>query len=284
VAARLALYLICRDYKNLEPHQTLIELGKIMDLNLVNRKALITGGSGGIGSAIAKRLAVEGVNLFLVSRDSENLERVRHDINSDADVQIDVYSTDISLSDSIIEIARLNVDVDIVINCAGNAIPGSIEDLDEETWRRGWNVKLHSAINVARSFYPLMKERGKGVIVNIGGQAAAYPTFHNPATSTCNIALENLAKSVGSNSLNDGIRMVTIHPGLVETPKVIGFLKKSALQKFGTEERWREIATEWVGHRAALPSEIADVVAFVVSDRASYLNGTSIIIDGGHAS
>ena len=255
-----------------------------MDLGLGGRFALVTGASKGIGLATAGRLAAEGCRLHLVARTESALQDAAKQLTDRFAVEVSYSPLDLSQSD---EVARLHAqlpDVDILVNNAGAIPGGNLDAIDEERWREAWDLKVFGYINMTREYYRRMRERGSGVIVNVIGLAGERPNTGYVAGSTGNAALMQFTKAVGSRSIDEGIRVVGINTGLVETDRAKTLLQTRAEMELGDKERWREYLKNQPLERAAKPSEAADLVVFLASERASYITGTVYILDGGISS
>src|ERR1700704_6749100 len=151
-----------------------------MDLNLRGRRALVTGASKGIGLAIAKALAAEGGHVHLAARPQSDLDRVAADITKEYGVDAFGHAGDLGNSANIKVIAAACGEVDILVNSAGAIPRGTLLDIDEERWRKAWDLKLFGAINLTREVYGGMCKRGRGVIINIAGMAGERPdAFYN---------------------------------------------------------------------------------------------------------
>ena len=143
-----------------------------MDLNLKGKVALISGASRGIGRAVAEELAAEGCDLVLTSRTAADLDAVKAAVEKQIKVTIHTVAADLSNSATVNRLARDFPAIDILINNAGAIPGGQLAEIDETRWRAAWDLKVFGTINMTRAFYPLMKARGGGVIINVIGNAA----------------------------------------------------------------------------------------------------------------
>jgi NAD(P)-dependent dehydrogenase (short-subunit alcohol dehydrogenase family) len=252
-----------------------------MDLQLTGKSAVITGASKGIGRAAAQTLATEGCNVILISRSAGDLAAAREQILQTSNVKVDVVAADLSDSNKIDELARDFPNIDILVNNAGAIPGGTLFDIDEKTWRKAWDLKVFGYINMCRAFYALMKRRGSGVIVNVTGNAAQTHDPEYICGVAGNAALTAFSQSLGSVSPKDGIRVISLNPGPVETDRLIGLMKKKALDRTGTAENWRELFKPLPFARGCAPEEVGAMIAFLASERCSYSSGSVVTIDAG---
>jgi len=252
-----------------------------MDLQLTGKSAVITGASKGIGRAAAQTLATEGCNVILISRSAGDLAAAREQILQTSNVKVDVVAADLSDSNKIDELARDFPNIDILVNNAGAIPGGTLLDIDEKTWRKAWDLKVFGYINMCRAFYALMKRRGSGVIVNVTGNAAQTHDPEYICGVAGNAALTAFSQSLGSVSPEDGIRVISVNPGPVETDRLIGLMKKKAHDRTGTAENWRELFKPLPFARGCAPEEVGAMIAFLASERCSYSSGSVVTIDAG---
>lgn len=252
-----------------------------MDLNLRGRRALITGSSKGIGLAIARALAAEGCEVHLVARTRSELDKATAQIRSHYGVVAVGHSADLCNSASVKAVAVACGEVDILVNSAGAIPRGTLLEIDEERWRKAWDLKLFGAINLTREIYGPMCQRGRGVIINIAGMAGERPDAYYIAGSCANAALMMFSRSLGGDSIRHGVRVLAVNPGPVETEAHINNTKRLAKEQFGDENRWRDVMSGLPMKRAATTDEVSGMVTFLCSDFASYISGSSILIDGG---
>jgi len=252
-----------------------------MDLNLTGRTVLITGASKGIGAAAAEVFAEEGCHLILAARSGEALEALAADLRSRRQIQARAVPADLRDPVQLKALAEAAKDVDILVNNAGDIPGGTLEAVDEEKWRHAWELKVFGYINLTRAIYAHMKARGRGVIVNDIGAAGERMDAGYIAGSTGNAALYAFTRALGGKSLRDGIRVVGVSPGPVETDRIVSLMKTAAQRRFGDEGRYRELMASYPLGRPAHPREIADMMAFLASDRSAYTTGVVVTVDGG---
>jgi NAD(P)-dependent dehydrogenase (short-subunit alcohol dehydrogenase family) len=255
-----------------------------MDLNLNGRSALITGASKGIGRAIADVLAREGCALHLVSRTAADLERARSEIRAHSNVPVAIYTADLSRADAIRSVVEQCPDVDILINNAGAIPKGNLLELEDARWREAWDLKVFGYINMSREYYRRMVKLGSGVIINIIGFSSEKLDYDYLAGSAGNAGLVAFTRALGSMSIEYGVRVLGVNPGYVETERAIRGLRIRAEKELGDAERWPDLVRDfWPRGQMIKPREIADVVAFLASDRASAICGQIVTIDAGFA-
>jgi NAD(P)-dependent dehydrogenase (short-subunit alcohol dehydrogenase family) len=252
-----------------------------MDLGLSGRWVLITGASQGIGEGVAKVFAEEGCNLHLTARSRDNLERVRREIRGTHAVEVTLHPMDLTAPGAIQSLVDAVPRVDILINNAGVIPGGNLQSFDEASWRAGWELKLFGYINLTRLVYARMKASGGGVIVNdIGNAGERYDADYIAGTAG-NASLMAFTRALGGRSLEDGIRVVGINPGPVDTDRIYKLLRRRAADWYGDESRWPELQARYPLGRPAKVREIADLMAFIASDRSAYTSGTIFTVDGG---
>lgn len=254
-----------------------------MELNLRGKLAAITGGSKGIGLAIAEELAREGVNLRLASRSREGLQHVAADLSSRFNVTVETHPIDLSKREVRDEFARQCGNVDILVNCAGAIPGGALDKVAEDAWREAWDLKLFGYIGIARIVFKEMCARRRGVIINVVGVGGLMTGSGYVCGGAANAALINFTHSLGGGSVRYGVRVCGVNPGPVDTERMI-YLRKIEEEKVPPQEvdEWRSRYYRNMAYgRPARPDEISGAVAFLASDRASYISGAMITIDGG---
>ncbi len=254
----------------------------MLDLGLKGKVAIITGGSDGLGRASAEKLAAEGVKVAIAARRKEHLEKAAHEIRMTTGGEVFAHVADFSRAadceDFVKEVIAKWGDVNILLNNAGNSASSSFEDATDEAWQADWDVKVMGAIRMTRLVIPFMKKRCDGRIVNITTVNGKTPKQQRGLpTSVTRAAGINLTKSLANQYAAYNIRINTICIGLVRTAQI------AAMAKGDLEEHYAQLIKQrgiLLG-RVAYPSEFADLFAFLVSDRASYITGASINFDGG---
>ena len=254
-----------------------------MDLNLKGKRALVTGGSKGIGKACAQVLAEEGCDVTIASRDAALLEAAAADIKAKTGVAVKWKSADLSQKGVAEELAAAVGELDILVNNAGAIPGGDLLSVNEDTWRRSWDLKVFGYINLTRAVYAQMKAKKKGAIINVLGNAGEKLNAAYLAGSTANAGLMAFTRALGGASHADGIRVVGVSPGPVATDRLLSLYKQMAQTKLGDASRYAELFAGMAFNRPATPEEIAWTVAFTASDRSSYTTGIYITVDGGLA-
>ena len=240
-----------------------------MDLQLQGRRALVTGGSKGIGKACAEVLGEEGCEVLVAAR---NPAPGPH-----------ALAIDLSQRGAAEELAAWAGDLDILVNNAGAIPGGDLLRVDEETWRRAWDLKVFGYINLTRLIYARMKAKRRGVIVNIIGTAGEKMNAAYITGSAGNAGLMAFTRALGGASHTDGIRVVGINPGPVATDRLLSLYRQMAATQLGDAERYEELFKGMSFGRPAHAREVALTAAFLASECSSYTSGCIVTIDGGAA-
>lgn len=249
-------------------------------MHLAGRRALITGGSKGIGRAAAMSLAGEGCDVLLASRDPATLEEAAALIRGRHQVRVETIAADLSRQDEVERLASLAGELDILVNNAGAIPPGTLLQVENARWREAWDLKVFGFISLTRALYPVLKARG-GVVVNVIGSAGERFDPNYIAGSTGNAALMAFTRALGGAAPKDGMRVMGINPGPVATRRMEMLMRARAERDLGDAGRWAELTSPMPFGRAATPEEIGDAVTFLASPRSGYTTGTILTIDGG---
>ena len=254
-----------------------------MDLHLRGKRVLITGASKGIGAAAAEAFAEEGAHVMLAARSGDQLKALTERLRSAHQIDASAHVVDLRNPADLAKLAQAASDIDILVNNAGDIPGGSIDKIDEATWRHAWDLKVFGYVNLTRAIYAQMKARGGGVIINDIGAAGEKFDANYICGSAGNAALMAFTRALGGASHADGIRVVGINPGPVATDRLISLHKQQAETKFGDASRYEELFKDMSFGRPATSEEIANAVAFFASDRSAYTSGTILTIDGGQS-
>jgi len=247
--------------------------------DLKNKIVIVTGGSKGIGFGIAKAFASQGCSLRLVARDAASLEEAKKTLEAEYGVEVRTLAVNLSEDKNIDSLAPFYKDADILVNSAGAMGRGTLQDINPEKFRDAWEGKVMSTIFLTRRIYPFMKSRTNGgVIINIIGIAADRLNFKSIGTTTANAALAAFTKAMGSESTNDNIRIVGIHPGLIRTPRTEVLVNPTS---DADRKAYENLMKNLPYGRMGEPSEIANLALFLSSAQASYISGDVISVDGG---
>jgi len=246
--------------------------GNTMDLRLNGKSVLITGGSKGIGLAAAKVFASEGCRVHLAARDRERLDRAKAELGGG----VSVHPADLRDGAALRRLATECADVDILVNNAGDIPGGTIEAIDEARWRHAWELKVFGYVNLTRELFARMKARQSGVIVNVVGMAGEHPSFEYVCGSMANAGLGAFTKAMGKGSTAFGVRVLGVHPPATRTDRIMPLMKAAAKEKLGDENRWQELIGTGSFGQMIEPEQVADMVAFLASDRAGKLSGVMV--------
>ena len=233
-----------------------------MELGLKGKTAVVTGASKGIGLAIARGLAAEGCAVHIVSRSRTGIDDAARGIRTEYAVEVTAHAFDLAQSENVGALLKATGTPDILVNNAGAIPGGDLQAVDEARWRAAWDLKVFGYINLSRAYYAAMRAQRKGVIVNVTGLAADRLDTGYIAGSAGNAALNAFTRTLGSYSIEDGIRVLAVSPGAVETDRIVTLMKTRAADKLGDPERWREFLKGLPLGRDASVEEVAEVVVF----------------------
>lgn len=254
-----------------------------MDLQFTqNDTVLVTGASRGIGAAITKGFVAEGVStVHVVSRDRASLKQLSQEIRSEYGVEIHSHPLDLADAGSRRELEETLAAVDVLVNNAGAIPAGPLAGADLERWRSAWDLKVWGYIDLAQLALARMTEHGSGVIINIIGASGERHDASYVAGSVGNAALMAFTRTVGAYSLDQGVRVVGVNPGPVETDRLTGVLRARAGDQLGDEDQWRSLTASYPAGRIATVQDVSDLTVFLASRRAGYISGTIATLDGG---
>jgi len=252
-----------------------------MDLQLQNRRVLITGGSKGIGLTCAHSFAEAGCDLVLVSRDPGALTAAADTIRAAHQLRIETFPADLSRAEDRERLHAAHPDCDVLVNNAGAIPSGRLQDIPIARWQAAWDLKVLGYIHLCGLYLPGMEARRSGVILNIIGMAGRIPRAGYICGGAGNAALIAFTAALGGAAQESGVRVLGINPAVTRTERMETQARANAKLKFGDEARWPETLTGLPFARPIEPREIGDLAAFLASPRAGYVNGTVVDVDGG---
>ena len=256
-----------------------------MDLGIAGRVAIVTGGSRGIGRAVAERLCREGANVALCARNRESLAEAQHALEAIGGqvLAVEADLTEPAAAARVVEMtAAAWGRIDILVNNAGAARGIPFDELTEELWLENLRLKLFGYLRMARLVLPHLRRNGWGRIVSVAGLAGLQPGPLIMPVGLNNAGILNVMKALADGEAANHILVTTVCPGPILTERQTRLLQDAARAKGTTiEEAQREATTASPLGRMGRPEEVADVVAFLASERASYITGSLVLVDGG---
>ena len=252
-----------------------------MDLQLNGRVALVTGGSQGIGKAVAAMLAQEGASVVIAARGAELLDKVAAEIRA-AGGKVHAVAADVSqaadcerlVAETIKTFGRL----DILVNNAGTSATGEFESVTDEAWQADFNLKLFAAIRLARLVVPGMRQHGWGRIINMTNIGAKQPRAKSMPTTVTRAAGLAFTKAMSKEFAASNILVNTVCIGLIKAGQ---HERKAARAGVPVEQMYDAMGKDIPLGRVGRAEEVANVVAFLASEAASYVTGSSVNLDGG---
>lgn len=256
-----------------------------MELALQNKVAWVLGASSGIGRACAASLAAEGASVAISARGESALKRTCEEITSSSGPCIPV-PLDVTDPDGIRSAAqRIESElgpIDILVGNAGGPPGGSFEDLDDDAFNKAIDLTLRSAWRLAKAVVPGMKQRGTGVVIFITSSSTKEVIPNLLLSNTMRAGVVALAKTMSKELGPHGIRVVCVAPGRVDTDRIAELAEATAKkQNISIDEATQRMQSDIPLGRYASPKELGDVVAFLASDRASFVSGINVLVDGG---
>ena len=257
-----------------------------MDLGLEGKVALVAASSRGLGRAIAAELAAEGARLILCARDEEAVQRAAQEISAETGAEVFAMQADVSRRDNVYRLAKDALDrfehVDILVTNAGGPPSGPFESLDAGMWDTAYRLTLQSAVELTRCVLPEMKRRRWGRILNVTSITVKQPVDSLMLSNSLRAAVTGFARTLANEVAPFGITVNNLLPGYTRTDRVIELAEATSRREGVPVETVRaRIESQIPMGRMGEPKEFAALAAFLASERASYITGQSIAVDGG---
>lgn len=254
-----------------------------MDLGLEGKSVLITGGSKGIGLECARLFRAEGARVAVVARSQEGVDAALKELDGGNDVigmtgdMTETADAERAVAQTIESFGQ----VDVLVTCAGSSPGGLVENLTEEEWMASLNLKFMGYVRSCKAVLPHMRERGSGSIVLVVGNDGLKPSHWELTPGAANAADQNFASAIAEQYGPHGLRVNTVNPGPVDTERWQGLEKQMAKDRGVSQQEAHDLAVSSIPlGRICKPEEVADLVAYVASERASFVNGAHIPVDG----
>jgi len=257
-----------------------------MDLGFKGRIALVAAASQGLGRAVAEELAAEGASLVICARGKEALDQAAGEIREKTGATVLAVAADVSKPSDVSSLVEAGLNrferIDILVTNAGGPPTGRFETLPNETWETAIRLTLFSTLELTRLVLPGMKEHKWGRILNITSIAVKQPIENLMLSNSIRAAVTGFARTLANEVAEFGITVNNIMPGYTRTERVVELAETLAIEKgINTEDVMQMWEKEIPMKRLGQPREFAALAAFLVSERASYITGTSIQVDGG---
>jgi 3-oxoacyl-[acyl-carrier protein] reductase len=255
-----------------------------MELGLSGKVALVTGASRGIGRAIVLSFAAEGCDVLITGRDQAALDETAAAIRAKGRKAV-VLALDLRREGTettlIAAVRREFGHLDILVNNAGATQRGSFFELTDAQWQDGYALKFFAHVRLARAAWPLLKDR-RGSLVSIGGTSGRKPEAEFTIGSSVNAAVAAFTKCLADIGKEDGVQVNCVHPSLVETERQWKRIRAEVAQTGEPEDKVRQRFVRKMGFiRYGKVEDVADLVTFLVSARATWMHGATIDLDGG---
>jgi 3-oxoacyl-[acyl-carrier protein] reductase len=259
-----------------------------MDFGLEGRVAIVAASSRGLGKACALELAREGAKVVICARHVQSLTAAADEIRTATAAEVLPIQVDLTDAAQIQHLAdealRRFSRIDVLVTNNGGPPAGYFSDFDDEAWLAAQQLTLMSAVRLIRAVLPAMRAQQWGRIVNIASVSVKQPIDNLVLSNVYRPGVIGLAKTLSAQVAGDGITINNVAPGYTRTDRVVELSRARALEQGKTvEEVLAETTASFPMHRMGEPEELAALVAFLASERASYISGTTILVDGGYA-
>lgn len=257
-----------------------------MDLGLKDKVALVAASSQGLGKAVAMAMAKEGAKVVICSRNQDRLNSAQEEIQKAVNSQITAIKADLTNKEDIKSLVSQTVSyfgsIDILVNNAGGPPAGFFGDMTDETWFAGIELTLMSSVRLTREVLPLMRKQKWGRIINITSVSVKQPINELLLSNSLRLSVVGWAKTLANQVASEGILINNVCPGWTRTDRVVEIFDARAASQGTTAEAVEKSITSTIPMgRLGKPEELANLVTFLASEKASYITGTSIQVDGG---
>jgi 3-oxoacyl-[acyl-carrier protein] reductase len=257
-----------------------------MDLRLSNRAALVCAASQGLGRAAAEALAAEGCRVAMCSRRQDAIVRAAEEIARETGGEVVPFVADLTRAGDVRDVVRSAASafggLDILVTNAGGPKPGTFDDLCDDDWYAAVDLLLMSAVRLSREAIPYMRRRGGGRIIHITSVAVKQPVPGLMLSNAVRTAVVGFAKTLARELAADRITVNCVAPGYTRTSRVVQLAEAAAAREgMPVQEMERRTVANVPMARLGEPRELADLIAFLASDRSGYTTGTVIQVDGG---
>jgi 3-oxoacyl-[acyl-carrier protein] reductase len=258
-----------------------------MQTHLAGKIALVCAASKGLGKAAALSLAAEGARVAICARNADALEAAAADIRRTTDAEVAAIPADLTRAADIDRLIAAVVQrwggIDVLVTNAGGPPPGLFETLSDEDWRAAFDLLLLSVVRLCRAAVPAMRRRGGGRIINITSISAKQPIDGLLLSNSLRPAVHGLSKTLAAELAGDNIQVNCVAPGYTRTERVTAVTEDSARRAGGTrEDAEQRLVSDIPARRLGEPDELASLITFLASDRATYITGATIAVDGGY--
>ncbi|MFQ5769799.1 MAG: SDR family oxidoreductase [bacterium] len=257
-----------------------------MDLGIAGKVALVAASSQGLGKAVAFGLANEGAKVVICARGKENLDKTKEEIQTKTHAQILAIQADLTNYDNIKQLVAKTIDqfgtIHILVNNAGGPPTGFFGEMNDDNWQKGVELTLMSSVRLTREALPCMRKQKWGRIINITSVSVKQPINELLLSNSLRLAVLGWAKTLANQTAQEGILINNVCPGWTRTDRVFELVHSRANSEGKSpQEIDRAITSGIPMGRMGKPEELANLVVFLASERASYITGTTIQVDGG---
>ena len=257
-----------------------------MDLGLKDKVVVAVASSAGLGKATALAFAHEGAKLVITGRDAQRLQQAKQDIEKVSEHSVLAVQMDVSSAEDIDRLVKTVIDthetIHVLVNNAGGPPPGFFWETDDEEWQKAFELTLMSSVRLTRAFIPYMRKQRWGRVLNITSSTVKQPIDQLLLSNSIRLSVVGWAKTLSNQLASEGVLINNVCPGWTVTERVTRLTEaKAEANKTSAADEVEAIASKIPMKRLGTPEEFANVVVFLGSERASYVTGVSIQVDGG---